>query len=107
MVALDRWDTNRILEVVASQDPQIAARFPWIAARAYTESVQLIRVSDGKTWQGAAALEQILEVLPKGGTISWVFSIPFMRPLAETVYRVFARNRYHLGCDTHCKPSQD
>lgn len=103
---LDKWDRNGILEVVPSQKAGIAARFPWIPARAYTESVQVIRAEDGKTWQGAAALEQILDVLPKGKFISWVFSIPYIRPLAEKLYRWFARNRYRLGCGAHCQLHQ-
>ena len=34
---------------------------------------------------------------------SWIFSIPFVRPLAERFYRWFARNRYRLGCGEHCQ----
>ena len=56
----------------------------------------------GRTWQGAAAIEHILDVLPKGKLVSWIFSIPFVRPLAERFYRWFARNRYKLGCGDHC-----
>ncbi|MBA2687706.1 MAG: DUF393 domain-containing protein [Gemmatimonadaceae bacterium] len=103
---LDKWDRNRVLEVIPSQKAGVAARFPWIPARAYTESVQLIRESDGKTWQGAAALEQIIDVLPKGKFITWIFSIPFIRPLAEKFYRWFASNRYMLGCGAHCQLRQ-
>lgn len=100
---LDKWDRSRILEVIPSQKPGTPARFPWIPTRAYTESVQVIRTADGKTWQGAAALEQILDILPKGKFISWIFSIPFIRPLAEKFYRWFALNRYRLGCGAHCQ----
>ena len=99
---LDKWDKKRILEVVPSQTPGVQARFPWIPARAYAESVQLIGPG-GRTWQGAAAIEQLLDVLPKGKLISWVFSIPFVRPLAEKFYRWFARNRYRMGCGEHCQ----
>lgn len=100
---LEKWDRSRILEVVPSQTPGVTARFPWIPRRAYTESVQIIRASDGKTWQGAAALEQIMDVLPKGKLITWVFSIPYIRPVAERFYRWFALNRYQLGCGAHCQ----
>lgn len=100
---LEKWDRSRILEVVPSQTPGVTARFPWIPRRAYTESVQIIRASDGKTWQGAAALEQIMDVLPKGKLITWVFSIPYIRPVAERFYRWFALNRYRLGCGAHCQ----
>ena len=95
------WDRERILEIVSSQTPGVQARFPWIPARAYAESVQLVGPG-GRTWQGARAVEQILDLLPKGGLLTWVFSIPFARPLAERFYRWFARNRYRLGCGAHC-----
>jgi predicted DCC family thiol-disulfide oxidoreductase YuxK len=100
---LDKWDRAGVLEFVPSQQPDLAARFPWIPTGAYAESLQLIRSADGKTWNGAAALEQVLDILPKGKFLGWVFSIPFARPLAEKFYRWFARNRYRLGCAAHCK----
>ena len=99
---LVKWDRGRVFEIVPSQRPGVHARFSWIPERAYAQSVQLIR-RDGRTWQGAAALEEIIDQLPKGKLITWVFSIPFVRPLAERFYRWFARNRYRLGCGEHCQ----
>jgi predicted DCC family thiol-disulfide oxidoreductase YuxK len=99
---LMKWDTRRQLEVVSSQQPGVMARFPWIPARAYVEALQLV-AADGTTWQGSAAIEQLLHVLPKGRLISWLFSIPFARPIADRFYRWFARNRYKLGCGSHCQ----
>jgi predicted DCC family thiol-disulfide oxidoreductase YuxK len=99
---LASWDRGRELEIIPSQTPSAQARFPWIPPRAYAESMQVIRASDGKTWQGAAALEELLKVLPKGRSISWLFKIPFARPVAEKLYRLFARNRYRIGCGEHC-----
>ena len=97
-----KWDRNKQLEIVPSNAPGVQARFPWIPARAYSESVQLVGPS-GRTWQGAAAVERIIDQMPKGKLITWVFSIPFVRPLAEKFYRWFARNRYKLGCGDHCQ----
>jgi len=99
---LTKWDRNRELEIIPSQAPGVQARFPWIPPRAYLESVQVIRTRDGKTWQAATALEELLEVLPKGRLLSWLFKIPFVRPLADRFYRWFARNRYRMGCGEHC-----
>lgn len=99
---LTKWDRNRDLEIIPSQAPGIRARFPWIPPRAYVESVQVVRTRDGKTWQAAAALEELLKILPKGRLISWLFSIPFVRPLVDRFYRWFARNRYKMGCGEHC-----
>jgi len=101
--ALEKWDRNDLLEIIPSQQPGVSARFPSIPERAYVESLQLVRARDGKTWQGAASIEQLLDVLPKGKFISWIFSIPFVRPIGEKAYRWFARNRYHLGCSDHCQ----
>ena len=96
------WDRHDQLTILASQTPGVQARFPWIPARAYRESLQLIGPS-GRTWQGAAAVEQLLAILPKGRLISWVFKIPLVRTLAERFYRWFARYRYRLGCGEHCQ----
>ena len=100
---LAKWDRNKQLEIIPSQTPGLDARFPWILANEYSQSLQLIRTLDGTTWQGAASIEQLLEVLPKGKFVSWIFSIPFVRPLGEKFYRWFARNRYRLGCSDHCQ----
>ncbi len=53
---LRKWDRNRQLEIIPSQKPGVRERFPWIPARAYAESLQVVRTRDGKTWQSAAAL---------------------------------------------------
>jgi predicted DCC family thiol-disulfide oxidoreductase YuxK len=96
------WDArSRLLEIVPSQLPGLDARFPWIPAAAYVSALQLVGPG-GKTWAGAAAVEQLIDVLPRGGWISWVFDVPFVRTLADRFYRWFARNRYRLGCGEHC-----
>jgi len=100
---LTRWDSRGDLEILPSQTAGLSARFPWIPAKAYLESVQVIDNRTGKTAQGAAAIEQLIDALPKGKLITWIFSIPLVRPAAEKFYRWFARNRYHLGCGEHCQ----
>jgi predicted DCC family thiol-disulfide oxidoreductase YuxK len=99
---LEKWDRHHQIEIVPSQASGVMARFPWIPATAYAEALQLIGPG-GRTWSGAAAIEQLLDVLPKGKLISWVFSIPFMRKIADRFYKWFARNRYKLGCGDHCQ----
>jgi predicted DCC family thiol-disulfide oxidoreductase YuxK len=100
---LARWDRNHELEIIPSQAPGIRERFPWIPPRAYVDSVQVVRARDGKTWQAAAALEELLKNLPRGRLISWLFKIPLVRPLVDVFYRWFARNRYRFGCGEHCQ----
>jgi predicted DCC family thiol-disulfide oxidoreductase YuxK len=100
---LAKWDRRHDLEIIPSEAPGVHARFPWIPESAYVESVQVVRNSDGKTWQAAGALEELLNVLPKGWLISRLFSIPFVRPVVDRFYKWFARNRYRLGCVEHCR----
>jgi predicted DCC family thiol-disulfide oxidoreductase YuxK len=100
--ALRTFDRTSQLEIVPSQAPGVMARFPWIPAKAYADALQLIG-PEGRTWQGAAAIEQLLEILPRGRLISWVFTIPFGRMIADRFYRWFARNRYQFGCGEHCR----
>jgi len=97
-----KWDGRHQIEVVPSQAPGVMARFPWIPPRAYAEALQLVG-PHGRTWQGAAAIEQLLDILPRGKWIAWIFTMPFVRVLADKVYRWFARNRYRLGCGAHCQ----
>lgn len=98
---LARWDRFEQLEIVPYQQAGVQERFPWIPAAAYAASMQLIR-ADGRTWQGAAAIEELLRILRRGRPVSWIFRIPFVRPIAERLYRWFARNRYRFGCGDHC-----
>ena len=99
---LEAWDTRKELELIPSQNTSVLSRFPWIPAAAYAEAVQLVGPG-GETWQGAAAIEKLLDVLPHGGWLGWVFDIPLMGRLIDRFYKWFARNRYRFGCGEHCQ----
>lgn len=98
---LERWDSHRRLHVVPSQMAGVKEAFPFIPAADYAESLQLVGPGQ-RRWQGAAGIEELLNVLPRGILIGWIFRVPFVRPLADRFYRWFARNRYKLGCGEHC-----
>jgi predicted DCC family thiol-disulfide oxidoreductase YuxK len=95
---LARWDTNQQFEIVPSQAPSVRTRFPWISDDAYRRSVQLIRLADGQTWEGAAAIRVITRHAPAVRWTSWLFALPG----AEWAYRWFARNRYRIGSAPSC-----
>ena len=99
---LHAWDTEEMVETIPSQNTSVFARFPWIPAEAYSEAVQLIGPG-GETWQGAAALEKLLKILPHGGLLGWIFGIPLAGDLIDRFYRWFAKNRYRFGCGEHCQ----
>ena len=99
---LEAWDTEDQLELIPYQNSSVLARFPWIPAEEYTKAVQLVG-PEGRTWQGAGALEQLLRVLPHGGWLGWVFDVPLVGRLIDRFYRWFARNRYRFGCGEHCQ----
>lgn len=96
-----RWDSKQRVEVVPSQAPGLMARFPWIPREAYGKAIQLVGPG-GATYQGAAAIEHLLGILPRGKLIAWIFLIPGIRVLADRIYRWVARNRYRMGCGEHC-----
>jgi predicted DCC family thiol-disulfide oxidoreductase YuxK len=97
-----RWDSRGTIELLPSQTAGLNERFPWISVEAYAAAMQLIGPG-GVTWQGSAAVEQLLSILPRGKWIAWIFRIPFARPVADRVYRWVARNRYRMGCGDHCR----
>ena len=99
---LMKWDASHRIEVVPSQATGVMARFPWIPTKAYSEAIQLIGPG-GETWQGSSAVEQLLTILPRGRWIAWVFKLPFVRTIADKLYRWVARNRYRMGCGEHCQ----
>ena len=99
---LQAWDTKKQLELIPSQNTSVLSRFPWIPASAYAEAVQLVGPG-GETWQGAAAVEKLLDILPHGSWLGWVFEIPYMGRAIDRFYKWFARNRYRFGCGEHCQ----
>jgi predicted DCC family thiol-disulfide oxidoreductase YuxK len=100
--AVRAWDREGIIEPLPFQAPGVMARFPWIPPRAFDEAVQFIGPR-GETWQGADAVEKVLDVLPKGRLVSWVFKVPLVRGIARRAYRWVARNRHRIGCGDHCQ----
>jgi len=98
-----RLDTRGTLEIIPSQTAGVRDRFPWIPDNAYDESLQVVRASDGRTWEAAAAVEEIIRALRAGWVVSWLFRIPFARRIAERGYRWIADHRGELGCGAHCQ----
>lgn len=94
-------DRDARFELLPYQNQGVRRRFPDIPPGDFERAVQLIG-ADGVRWQGAAAIERILGILPRGRAIAWLFRLPLARPIADRAYRWFARHRHHMGCGAHC-----
>ncbi len=94
------WDRDGRVECVPYQDPSVPARFPRLAPAALAGQVHLV-AADGATWTGAAAIERLLGLMPRGRALAWVFRLPLAGRIAEHVYRRVARDRHRFGCVAH------
>jgi predicted DCC family thiol-disulfide oxidoreductase YuxK len=98
---LQAWDRQGRLEVVPSGGALLKERFPDITRDEYEQSLQVI-TPDGTRYQRGDAIEKLLQTLPMGWLLSWVFRIPGARGLVDRFYRWFASNRYWFGCGETC-----
>jgi predicted DCC family thiol-disulfide oxidoreductase YuxK len=103
IAAIRKLDPSGRIEIVASQESGVRTRFSKIPDAAFDEAMHLV-ATDGTSWSGAAAVEELLRVLPRTRWFAPVFYIPLVRGIADWSYRWVARNRYRLGCGEHCKP---
>ncbi len=95
-----RWDRHQRVNLVASHDDTVAARFPWITREQLDAAMQLVE-PDGTTHEGAAAAERLAGLLPWGSMLGWVFAIPGARAIARRVYRAVAARRCDRACASH------
>jgi predicted DCC family thiol-disulfide oxidoreductase YuxK len=100
---LSDLDRRKTFEMIPSREEGIEARFPWIKPEDYDRALQLVRRADGKTWEGSAAVEEIVSQLRAGWLVSWMFAVPFGRRVADRLYRWVADHRRELGCGDHCQ----
>lgn len=96
---LKRWDRHDVLTFRPYQDPAVPGLFPWIPQDAFKEAVQVV-APDGRTWEGAGAAERLAHILPWGGPLAFLFRLPLVRDLADSVYRWVAEHRGE-SCSIH------
>lgn len=95
-------DAEGTLRFLPTQDPAVAEEFAWLPSEALDGSLHLVG-PNRETWEGAAAVERMMRLLPGWRRGAWLFHLPWARPLVRRVYRWVARNRYRLGCGLHCR----
>lgn len=90
------WDAHDRLRLLPFQAPGVMDRYPELSEREFREAVQVI-APDGRHWSGADAVEHALAQTPRGRRFTWLFKLPFARPIARRVYRWVARHRPMLA----------
>jgi predicted DCC family thiol-disulfide oxidoreductase YuxK len=109
---IQRWrrTTREAVDFLASQDPQIAVRFPELPREALETAVYLIE-PDGSVSSGAEAAFRALAHGPgKHWLLDLYAGLPGFAPIAEWGYRFLARHRRffsalaRLGWGGHVQP---
>ena len=77
------------------RDPGVLARHR-LSEVACESAVQLVD-PDGTVASGAAAIARMLRLRPVLAPIGWLYEVPLLGRLMETLYGVVARNRFRLG----------
>ena len=104
---LRRMSRGRV-EVISAYAPGVRERFPMVPQEGVMGEIKLVD-TDGRLLGGAAAIARTLE---HGGgplgLIARLYRVWPVRPIADAVYRVIARNRYRIAgrCDdgnVNCK----
>jgi predicted DCC family thiol-disulfide oxidoreductase YuxK len=96
---LKQWDKYGRLRFVPFQDRAALARLPEIPRRNLEEAMHLV-TPNGEIFVGAAAVPVMMRVLRWGMPVALLFRIPGVPWLAAKIYRIIARNRHRLGCES-------
>ncbi len=92
---ITRWQqsTQGRVDFIASQDPQVKARFPELPPERFDESVQFIE-TDGRVYDGAEAVARSLSYTRHGGVPLWIYQhIPGVAPVGEWAYQFVSKRR--------------
>lgn len=102
---LERWDREKVLEVVRLEDPTVASRFPGLTPDELRAALHVV-ASDGSVSRGADGIARVLEALPGKGPWGRLLRFPLVRSLARAGYGWVARNRARVACGRHCSPTK-
>jgi predicted DCC family thiol-disulfide oxidoreductase YuxK len=83
------------VELVASTDPSLGARFPHLSPEMIRGALQLVG-ADGRVASGAAAIVAALETRTAWRLLTWVYRVPGARWVIDRAYAAVARRRYSI-----------
>jgi predicted DCC family thiol-disulfide oxidoreductase YuxK len=109
-----RWDGRDVIDAVDMHVPDLEERFPGVQRADCYDAMHLITPS-GEIHRAAAAVREVVRVLPWVGWIAVAFRVPGVMWIADRVYRWVAANRYRWNksalqscedgaCSLHLKP---
>jgi predicted DCC family thiol-disulfide oxidoreductase YuxK len=91
-----RYDDDQRIELLDMNSPAARARFPQITPADAQRELHVV-APDGAIHRGAAAVQQILLLLPSLRGLGECMRLPGMMRLANPLYKWIASNRYLLG----------
>ena len=91
-----RYNDDQRIELLDMNSPAARARFPQITPADTQRELHLV-APNGAIYHGAAAVQQILLLLPPLRGLGEFMRLPGMLGLASPIYRWIADNRYLFG----------
>lgn len=90
-------DPDRVLELLPFQDPSVATRFPTVPRAQCLRAAQFVS-DEGRVFAGAAAVREVLALLPSTRRLAALLRVPPFFWLARGVYWMVARLRPRDRC---------
>lgn len=84
---------------LSPHEPGVLEQFPGLTLDACMSEMKLV-LPDGRIFGGAEAVARALMLRPAWRAAGWLFFVPGLRQLCDTLYRAIAARRYALGGHT-------
>jgi predicted DCC family thiol-disulfide oxidoreductase YuxK len=85
------------LEILPCRSAPRRARFPQITEERCMRAMQLI-LPDGRVLEGADAVPELLQRIPRWRWAASLLALPGARPVARRAYAWIAANRMRISC---------
>ncbi len=81
----------------STAEPGVLERYLGITPEAANRQLYVHEETTGRRYGGAAAVARLVREVPVIGPVGWLYYAPVLRQVADTLYRIFARNRHRIS----------